>query len=432
MSKMSKASIVGILDDGWDGLSGAAQRRIAAADVLIGAGRTLQLVRSQLTAECAMYDMDGALAATPTWITAALAAGKSVVVLASGDPLCHGIATFLLNKLDSAALEVLPAPSTLQIACARWKKPWQNLVIASCHGVDSGEWELGAPPQHGLYPVMRAIALNQRVCAFMSPQNDPARLARALLIAGLTDATLSIATRLYRPDEAIHVDVPVAAAAAMRFASPSVVLVERATDDAAYFGREDSAYMQRTPANGLITKQEVRALTLAKLRLSRTATVWDIGAGSGSVGLEAAALAPLGHVWAIEKNVADAAIVRANAARFRISNFTLVEGTAPQHIADWPHPDAVFIGGSNGALADIIRISLARLRPGGRLVVNVVTLENLATASTTLQHCGAEWDVVQLQASRSQPLIGLHRMVAQNPVWIISASKESSCLVMAN
>jgi precorrin-6Y C5,15-methyltransferase (decarboxylating) len=109
--------------------------------------------------------------------------------------------------------------------------------------------------------------------------------------------------------------------------------------------------------------------------------VWDIGAGSGSVGLEAARLAPHGHVWAIEKNAGDAANARANAARFRISNYSLFDGKAPQHLDTWPDPDAVFIGGSGGELAELIRLILARLKPGGRLVMNFVTLENLATAT---------------------------------------------------
>ena len=171
----------------------------------------------------------------------------------------------------------------------------------------------------------------------------------------------------------------------------------------------------------MITKQEARALSLAKLALKADAVVWDIGAGSGSVGLEAARLAPQGHVWAIEKNEGDAANARANAAKFRVGNYTLTEGKAPAGLEQWPDPDAVFIGGSGGELAELIRLILARLKPGGRLVMNFVTLENLATATTTLQSLGAVWDVVQLQAARSQPILDMHRLAAQNPVWVVTA-----------
>lgn len=428
---MSTVSIVGILDDGWEGLAAPARCRLASADLVIGAARMLERVRPHLAAACETRAMDGALGEVPHWLRASCAAGRRAVVLATGDPLCHGIAAFLLGQLGGEGVDILPAPSTLQIACARWKKPWQDVAIASCHGKDAGEWTPGATPDHGLYPLMRAIALQRRVFAFLSPENDPSRLARALITAGYgDDAQLSVACRLLLPDEAIHDDLPAAVVAAMRFAEPCVALVERGAnaeaDRVPGFGREDGEYLQRTPENGLITKQEARVLSLAKLRLQPDAIVWDIGAGAGSVGLEAARLAPLGHVWAIEKNPADAAIARANAARFRVGNYTLIEGKAPQGLDAWPDPDAVFIGGSGGALVELIRLALARLKPGGRLVMNFVALENLAAASAALKESRADWDLVQLQASRSQPILDLHRLAAQNPVWILTARKENA------
>lgn len=204
-----------------------------------------------------------------------------------------------------------------------------------------------------------------------------------------------------------------------------MVLVQRTDeeDNEPAFGLDDDAYQQRTPEKGLITKQEARAVSLARLHITPGATVWDIGAGSGSVGLEAARLAPRGHVWAIEKNAGDAANARANARRLRRTNYSLFDGKAPEHLDGWPDPDAVFIGGSGGELAELIRLILARLKPGGRLVMNFVTLENLATATSALTAANAEWDVVQLQASRSQPILDMHRMAAQNPVWIVTAGK---------
>ena len=213
----------------------------------------------------------------------------------------------------------------------------------------------------------------------------------------------------------------------MCFSDPSVVLVERRDVGCGpHFGLDDLDYIQRSPEKGLITKQEARAVSLAKLRLKADSLVWDIGAGSGSVGLECARVAALGHVWAIEKNAGDAANARANAARFRVGNYTLCEGKAPALLDTWPDPDAVFIGGSGGELGELITLILGRLKPGGRLVMNFVTLENLATATTTLKELGAGWDVVQLQASRSQPILDMHRMAAQNPVWIVTAWNPSN------
>ena len=423
MSWPESCALIGILDDGWAGLSDSARQRLAVAELVIGAGRTLALVRPWLSATAMTRDMDGALGELPDWVLSARAAGQRVVVLATGDPLCHGIASWLTSRLGRDDVDILPNVSTLQLAFARFKTPWQDIRIASCHRADAGEWFVGATPTHGLYPLMRAIAMHPRVALFTSPENNPARLARALITAGYGDeARISIACRLQMPDERLFADLAADEVAAMAFPEPNIVLVERpAGPGGPAFGREDLEYRQRLPEKGLITKQEARALSLAKLRIQPAAVVWDIGAGAGSVGLEAARLAPFGHVWAIEKNAADAANARANAALWRIGNYTLVEGRAPAGFDTWPDPDAVFIGGSGGELAALIDRVLARLKAGGRLVMNFVTLENLATATAALNERHVVWDLVQLQASRSQPILDMHRLAAQNPIWVVTA-----------
>ncbi len=419
-------ALIGILDDGLSGLSARAQARLAAAELVIGAQRTLDLIAAGPQKKQAM---DGQLGRVPEWIRTALAAGRSVAVLATGDPLCHGIAGFLIGKLGADVIEVLPAVSTLQLAFARLKKTWQTAKIVSVHSRDAGEWNVGATPDHGLYGLVRAAAEHPLIGVFTSPENSPERIARALLAAGHgKDFRLSVAARLGLPDERVFADLPLAEAAARSFPDPNIVVLERIAppDTRATFGFDDADFVQRTPEKGLITKQEARALSLAKLCLRPDSRVWDIGAGSGSVGLEAARLARHGHVWAIEKNAGDAANARENARRLRASNYTLVEGKAPDTLDAWPDPDAVFIGGSGGELAGLIHLVLARLAPGGRLVMNFVTLENLATATTALSAAGAVWDVVQLQASRSQPILDMHRLAAHNPVWIVSAYKDIS------
>ena len=133
---MTPCTLIGILDDGWGGLSDAARARLTAAALVIGAGRTLELVRSQLP-KAELKDMDGALGKVPEWTQAALAEGRTVAILATGDPLCHGIAAWLGGKLD-APPEILPNVSTLQLACARFQQPWQDIKIASCHSKDAG------------------------------------------------------------------------------------------------------------------------------------------------------------------------------------------------------------------------------------------------------------------------------------------------------
>ena len=420
-------TLVGILDDGWAGLSDAARQRLATAGLVIGAGRTLALLERHLSGTASVRPMDGALGKVPEWIAQAHADGMNTVVLATGDPLCHGMASFLVRKLGATAVAVLPAPSTLQLLFARLKKPWQDVVIGSVHSKDAGEWIEGATPEHGLYRLVRQVAEHPRVAAFTGPENSPDRIARALLAAGFEDARISVPSRLCLPDEAVFNALPLAEAAAMRFDDPNVVLIERgAADTRAVFGFDDLAYVQRSPEKGLITKLEARAVSLAKLALRADSVVWDIGAGSGSVGLEASRIARHGHVWANEKNEADAANARENARRFGASNYTLVQARAPEQLDTWPDPDAVFIGGSGGELAALIALILTRLKPGGRLVMNFVTIENLATATAALTAAGARWDVTQLSAARSQPILDMHRLAAQNPVWIVTAHKESA------
>ena len=327
MKPTNPCCLLGILDDGWAGLSDGARQRLAVANVVIGAGRTLALIRPHLAPNAELRDMDGQLGQVPGWIAAARNAGLAVVALATGDPLCHGIASWLTGKLGADDFEIIPAVSTLQLAFARFQTAWQDIRIATCHSTDAGEWFVGASPTHGLYKLMRTIARHPRVALFTGPENDPARLARALIEAGYAaDAKLSVACRLLLPDETVYRDLTPAEAAGIDFPQPNIVLVERTLQAAPAFGLEDGEYIQRSPEKGLITKQEARALSLAKLRLRPDAMVWDIGAGSGSVGLEAARLAPEGHVWAIEKNEGDAANARANAAQFRIGNYTLIEG----------------------------------------------------------------------------------------------------------
>ena len=169
------------------------------------------------------------------------------------------------------------------------------------------------------------------------------------------------------------------------------------------------------------------ALPIPRLQLRVNSIVWDIGAGSGSVGLEASRLCPQGYVYAIEKNPADVAIANQNRTKMAVTNYRVEHGKAPDLLANWPDPDAIFFGGSGGELAELITLCLSRIKPGGWLVMNFVTLENLALATQRLSELNAAWDVTQLQASRSQPILHMHRMQAENPVWIVSAQQGGEC-----
>lgn len=421
---INRCRIVGVLDDGEASLSRAALAHLQAAQLVIGGTRTLALFAAQIAPEALQRDLTGALSLVPGWIREAQADGLRVVVLATGDPLCHGIAAYLASRLCIEAIEVLPNVSTLQLACARLGLPWQEMKFASVHAKDAGDWQAGATPAHGLYALLRDIRQHDRLAVLTSPDNTPDRIARMLVAEGLADDfEMAVAERLCRSDERVISGMRVTAIAGMRFADPNVVLLwrTRLRTPQVLFGLPDASFEQRHPEKGLITKNEVRAVSLARMQLRADSVVWDIGAGSGSVGLEAARLCRMGHVYAIEKNADDAAIVGRNRLAMGIGNHTLVHGKAPEGLQLWADPDAVFIGGSGGELAELIALVLRRLRPGGWLVMNFVTIENLAGAVDALKAQGASWDVLQLQASRSRPILHMHRLAAENPVWIVCA-----------
>jgi len=426
MNKQEKCRVLGVLDDGIKSLSQDALAHLQQAQLVVGAARTLQLFAAHIAPGAQQRDLTGAMSQVPEWIRAAQAADQRVVVLATGDPLCHGIAAYLASRLCIEAIEVLPNVSTLQLACARLGLPWQDMKFSSVHSKDAGDWVAGSDPGHGLYALLRDIRQNDRLAILTSPLNTPDRIARMLVTEGLADDfEMAVAERLCQPEERIVSGISIQAATQMPFADPNVVLLWRHTVRApqVLFGLPDASFEQRHPEKGLITKNEVRAVSLARLQLRLDSVVWDIGAGSGSVGLEAARLCRMGHVYAIEKNVDDSAIVQRNRHAMGISNHTLVHGKAPEGLQHWPDPDAVFVGGSGGELAELIRLILQRLKAEGWLVMNFVTIENLGLAVETLKSLGVAWDVLQLQAARSKPILHMNRMAAENPVWLVCAQK---------
>ncbi len=421
--------IIGVLDNGIVGLDSVALESVKNADVIIGGTRTLSLFRDVFKKEAEQKDLTGQLSKVSGWIKSAQQNDQFVVVLATGDPLCHGIANYLLKNLDPDSCEVIPNTSTIQLACARLGISWQSAHICSVHTKDTGDWDNNADQSHGMYPLLHACKKHSLLVIFTSPDNTPDRIARMLQHQGMQDDfTLSVTENLLTADEKIQKELTIKRAANMDFGNPNITVLQRIkpANDAVLFGMEDNLFFQRKPDKGLITKREVRAVSLARLQLKTSSIVWDIGAGSGSVGLEAAQLCTDGYVYAIEKNKADAAIVQQNQKQLGIHNYKLYEDKAPEQLSCWPTPDAIFIGGSGGELKELISFCLQKLSNNGWLVMNFVTLENLNTATETLKQLKANWDVTQLQASRSQPILHMNRMQAENPVWIVCAQAQSN------
>jgi len=323
--------------------------------------------------------------------------------------------------------------SMLQLAFAHIGESWQDAKIASIHGADTSEWKVGSTPEHKLYAVLQQIKLHDLLFIYTSQQNSPQRIARMLIMENMaSDYEFCIFEKLLQKDQKISLSLSTIMVAESEFLSPNVIILKRINNfnKSVLFGYPDEYYAKRKPDKGLITRADVRAIVLAKMLLKKDSIVWDIGAASGSVGLEAAMLCSQGHVYAIEKNCADLSIIETNRCKMGLINYSVVCAKAPDKLDHWPDPDAVFIGGSSGQLTVLIELTLARLSKNGRLILNFISLENLNEAMQFLQQAvhqeALDWDLTQLQSSHSKPILQMNRLQANNPVWILTIKKLKS------
>jgi precorrin-6Y C5,15-methyltransferase (decarboxylating) len=346
--------------------------------------------------------------------------GERVVVLASGDPLFYGIGSYLIRALGREEVIVSPNVSAVAAAFARIKVPWQDAKVLSLHGRELTD------------AMLADLAAHPKWAVFTDARHNPAWLAQRLLAAGLTDVDFWVASRMGTAEERV-VCLKVAAAAheaAIAAADPNlVVLLKREAGDASrpapypwHLGLPETAFHHEA---GLITKSEVRAVTLAKLELrpDLALTLWDLGAGSGSVAVEAARMLPRGRVVAVEREAQRVAQIEKNRKKFDCANLDVVTAQLPHGLDALPRPHRVFIGGGGRHLAAIIRAAARRLSPGGILVINTVLLGSLALAREALEGLGLGHDTVQLQVSRSSPMPWDERLAPLAPVWIVKACK---------
>lgn len=192
------------------------------------------------------------------------------------------------------------------------------------------------------------------------------------------------------------------------------------------FGLPDERFTPRSPGSSVITKRETRAITLAQLALRAESVVWDIGAGTGSVAIEAGRLARLGRVYAVECDAGALAALAENCVRHAATNVMVTPGRAPTALEGLPDPDAVFVGGSGGALEAIILVALRRLRPAGRLVINLASYEHLALAAATIRRAGWDVECALVNIARGRDILDVTRFAALNPVFIVTATAPPS------
>lgn len=408
---MRKVTIIGAGPGNPDLLSRAALDAIDIADVVIGAHRALagidvppDVVRCELVKTA---DIVAALTDAASW--------QRAVVVMTGDVGLFSGTRRLVEALSGDALldvRVIPGISSASYLAARLARPWQDWRFASAHGVACDI-------------VAEAERAGELFLA-TSGGEDPSRLSGELVQAGFGDARVTVAERLSYPDERITC-ATASEIAGQTFDDLNLMLIEFAGGAGSPAGSRWPYASSGIPDELFIrgdvpmTKQEVRAVALAKLRLTATDTVWDVGAGTGSVSIEAALVARAGSVWAVERNAAGVRLIRENADAFGCGNVHAVPGVAPDALAKLPVPDAVFVGGSAGELPSIVEAALEK-NSQVRLCVPCVTVETLTEACALLSGSRFKgFEACQVSAARAEAVGSHHLMKAQNPVFLVSA-----------
>ncbi len=391
--------LVGIGEGSEASLTGAAEKAIKEADILIGAQRMLSTLpkneaktffeyKSEKIAEIIKENLD-----------------KKIAVLYSGDVGFYSGAKTLYAILCESGIKarLIPGISSVQAMAAKAGLPWQDWRLVSAHG-------LSCDPVH---EVMQGSPV-----FFLTGGNYmPKDIGRELTEAGLGDLKVYIGENLSYPDEKVscmsarEASEYESAPLSVFLSMPAPVYTRRVS------GIPDEEFIRtKVP----MTKQEVRAAVLAKLGIQENDVCWDIGAGTGSVSIEMALHAK--SVWAIEQKAEAIELIHENRKRFCAWNLRVFEGKAPDGMEKFPRPDAVFIGGSSGNMPEIIDFILEK-NPKARICISAIAVESLGTALSCFKEKGLTYSVTQLSVSRTKEIGDLHLLMAQNPIFLISTEE---------
>lgn len=424
MQKANRLHLIGI---GYRPLGKQAREIVMNADVLLASSRLLEVFKQYEEYEAVkerimvINKVPETIAHIKEWFSHA--APGALVLIASGDPYFFGIGRRMVEEFGKERIEVIPGLSSMQEAFARINEPWDDAFCISVHGGPDIAKRRALP--YEIKDISWLLEKHGKLAILTDRRNNPAVIAKVLrseIRNPQSEIVMHVCEHLGYPDERIWTG-SVSEAASMTFADPNVVILRwsgvRNQDSEVSFGlREEDIMHER----GLITKDEVRAVTLHKLRLPPAGVLWDIGAGSGSVSLEAARLSPGLRIIAVEKEQDRIDTIKTNIHRYLARNVELVHGSAPDALVGLPAPDRVFIGGSGGNVGDIVKL-VSETRSIGIIVINAVTLETLNDSLTSLEKNGFSVEVSEVSVSRSKIVGGKRLMSALNPVFIVKGEK---------
>lgn len=403
MSK--RVTLIGMGCGGWNAVTREGAEALERADAVLGAARLMELLPDTVT-ETRLPEV------RPDALSRLLRENRweRPCVLYGGDTGFYSGARLLIPRLEAERMDfrVIPGVSSVQALAARLGRDWRGWALHSAHGADCD--------------AVAAVSRGKPTF-FLTGANSPAALCGQLAAAGLENLPVTVGENLGAAEERITRTVA-AEAANGDFSPLSVLLVEAAP----------KPYPERTPgipdADFLrgdvpMTKQEVRTAILAKLAVRPADTVWDVGAGTGSVSVELSRAARRGRVYAVERNPDACALIRRNRERFGAWNLAPIFGAAPDALESLPAPDAVFVGGSGGTLEGVLNAAITK-NPRVRLCISAVTLETLSAAVARLTASGRAVEVVQISVSRTRTAGNLHLLTAQNPVFLITSTSGDS------
>ena len=344
---------------------------------------------------------------------------RRTIVLASGDPLYFGVGRRLAECLGKDRLLVLPNVTAMQFLFSKLAEPWEDVKVISLHGrgrsVQPEDW-------------LRILHNNDKIGLYTDPTYTPARVAKEILELGIQDRMIIVGENLGLPTETIRT-MTLWEAASRDFSPLNIMLIWPAKEPAdtdsgrslPTFGLLEDEFQHQS---GLITKMEIRAIVLANLQLGPNLVLWDLGAGSGSVSIEAARIVPLKKVVAVEKHTDRYKDLVENVTRFGCAQTETVCDDAMNVLGRLPDPDRVFIGGAGDNLAVVLGHAAERLPFGGRIVQTVVTLDTLQTVRDFWRGKPFDVTVTQVQINRSAPILNTTRLEALNPVFVVTACKR--------
>ena len=397
--------IVGIGPGNQEYLCPVVKNVIEKADVLIGGKRNLEEF-SYLKKET--LAIDKSLAPILAYIKDNYNK-KAITILVSGDTGLFSIRAYLQKNLSEVPFTVLPGISSLQYLMAKKNLNWNELKIVTLHGNDT-------------LNLCNTVARNKTTAIFTGGENTPAAIAQRLQALQYANLRLTVGEYLSYPNERI-IDGTPEEIAAMSFDDLSLLIAENPDVDKQPWqyltpGLPDQAFCRDEVP---MTKSEIRALILSKLRLKADSLVLEIGSGSGSCTVEMALTAYEGKVWTIEKNPAAVTLCKKNLAKFGLDNVTVLTGNAPDDIPELPAFDRMFIGGSGGNMKDII----GKYTQPMRLCISAITLESVSEALEAMHTCGfKDIEIIQAAVARSKEAGTKHLMMGLNPITIISGERK--------